>query len=87
MGPDDDSDLYGTSNVAQTHFGHSPTSTGNVSTSSQVAHSPPVLKKLESTHSSITKMKEPLDETNWVVWRERIHRIFYLCGVEPYVYG
>jgi len=32
-------------------------------------------------------MKEPLDDSNWVVWRERIHRIFRLAGVELYVYG
>jgi hypothetical protein len=54
---------------------------------SQAAHTTAVIKKLDNVHSSITKMKEPLDETNWVVWHERIRRIFHLCGVEPYVYG
>jgi len=60
---------------------------GNVSNVSQVAQATPVIKKLDNVHSSITKMKEPLDESNWVIWRERIRRIFHLCGVEPYVYG
>jgi hypothetical protein len=32
-------------------------------------------------------MKEQLDDSNWVTWRERIRRIFALCGVNPYVYG
>jgi len=32
-------------------------------------------------------MKERLDDTNWVVWRELIRRIFAICDVEPYVYG
>ena len=45
------------------------------------------IKKLELANSSITKMKEPLDDTNWVVWRKRICHIFHLCGVEPYIYG
>jgi hypothetical protein len=47
----------------------------------------PNIKKLEHVSSSIVKMKEPLDDTNWVVWRECIRRIFELCSVEAYVYG
>ena len=62
-------------------------SSGNVSDVSQVIQPTPAIKKLDYMHSSITKMKEPLDDTNWVVWRELIRRIFHLCGVEPYVYG
>jgi hypothetical protein len=62
-------------------------STGNVSHESQVAQGTPAIKKLDNVHSSITKMKDPLDDSNWVVWRERIRRIFHLCGVEPYIYG
>jgi len=54
---------------------------------SNVSQAPLAIKKLDHTHSSITKMKEPLDESNWVVWHKRIRRIFRLCGVEPYVYG
>jgi len=53
----------------------------------QVSQTPGGIKKIDHAHSSITKMKEPLDDTNWVVWRERIRRIFRLCNVEPYVYG
>lgn len=45
------------------------------------------ITKIEHRNSSITKMKERLDDTNWVVWRELIHRIFAICDVEPYVYG
>ena len=45
------------------------------------------ITKIDHLNSSITKMKDRLDETNWVVWRELIRRIFALCGAEPYVYG
>ena len=45
------------------------------------------IKKIEHAKSSITKMKESLNDTNWVVWCERIRHIFRLCNVEPYVYG
>ena len=59
--------------------------TGSASSSAQATE--PVIKRLEHSNSSITKMKETLDNTNWAVWRERIRRIFILCGVDPYVYG
>jgi len=59
------------------------TSNSSVSNVSQAT----IIKKLNIANSSITKMKEPLDDVNWVVWREQIRRIFRLCGVEPYVYG
>jgi hypothetical protein len=55
--------------------------------SSASAAPAPNIKRLEYLHSSITKMLEPLDDTNWVVWRERIRRLFLLSGAEPYVYG
>jgi hypothetical protein len=45
------------------------------------------ITKIDHLNSSITKMKERLDDTNWVVWRELIRRIFAITGVEPYVYG
>jgi len=48
---------------------------------------PLVIKRLDHVHSSITKIKEPLDDSNWAIWCERIHQIFTLCGVEPYIYG
>ena|SRR5260221_10755804 len=62
-------------------------SSGNVSNVSQVVQPTLAIKKLDYIHSSITKMKEPLNDTNWVVWHELICRIFHFCGVEPYVYG
>ena len=55
--------------------------------SSASAAPAPTIKRLEYLHSNITKMLEPLDDTNWVVWRERIRRLFLLSGAEPYVYG
>jgi len=36
----------------------------------------PLIKKLDHVHTSITKMKDPLDDTNWMIWREHIRRIF-----------
>jgi hypothetical protein len=52
-----------------------------------MSQTPGGIKKIKHANPSITKMKESLDDTNWVVWRERIRRIFRLCNVEPYVYG
>jgi hypothetical protein len=37
--------------------------------------------------ASITRLAEPLDGDNWTVWRERIHRVFKVCGVLSYVEG
>ncbi len=47
----------------------------------------PLIKKLDHVHASITKMEDPLDDTNWMIWHERIHHIFSICGIDPYVYG
>ncbi|KAF8799709.1 hypothetical protein BYT27DRAFT_7064199, partial [Phlegmacium glaucopus] len=37
--------------------------------------------------ASITRLIDSLDENNWSVWRERIYRVFKVCGVLPYVEG
>jgi len=82
MGPDDDdSSLYGTGNIGSP-IGSTTRNTGN-----RVSNVSQSITKLAHAQSSITKMKEPLDDTNWVVWREWIRRIFRLCRVDPYVYG
>jgi len=67
----DDTDLYG--NTDHTNL-------------NQVM-APQAIKKLEHLHLSITKMLEPLDDTNWIVWHEHIRCIFLLCGADPYVYS
>ena len=37
--------------------------------------------------SSILRLNEPLNENNWMAWRERMKRILLLCGVEEYTRG
>ena len=37
--------------------------------------------------SAITKLSEPLNEDNWMAWRERMRRVLRLCGVEAYAEG
>ena len=37
--------------------------------------------------SAITKLSEPLDENNWMAWRERMKRILRLCGILAYAEG
>ena len=32
--------------------------------------SSPAIKKMDHVHSSITKIKEPLDDSNWAIWHE-----------------
>ena len=90
MGPDNSPATSGQPSIFSDLIPTATSSTVNVSNGSQVAQAPntlSVIVKLEHAHSGITKMKEPLDDTNWVVWCKRIHHIFHLCGVEPYVYG
>ncbi len=65
----------------------SSTTASSASTSTPSGVTSPVITKLPREGSNITKIRDPLDETNWVVWRERIRRIFALCGVAPYVFG
>ena len=48
---------------------------------------PVTIIKIEYRNFSIMKMKEQLDDTNWVVWCELICHIFMICDIEPYVYG
>jgi hypothetical protein len=80
MGSEDTSN-HGLSSYQATHSGTAGLGNTNVSNVSQ-PHS--AIKKLDHASSEI---KEPLDDLNWVVWCEWIHRIFHICGVEPYVYG
>ena len=37
--------------------------------------------------SAITKLSEPLDESNWMAWRERMKRVLRLCGIQAYAEG
>ena len=37
--------------------------------------------------SAIIKLSEPLNETNWMAWRERMKRVLRLCSVESYAEG
>jgi len=76
MGPDNPS---GTSASGSSAVSQQPTT---VAYATQ-----PNIQKIEHVSSSIVKMKDTLDDTNWIVWRERIRRIFSLCNVEEYVYG
>ena len=45
------------------------------------------IRKIDHVTSSIVKLKDQLDDTNWIVWCERIRHIFMLCNVGPYVYS
>ena len=37
--------------------------------------------------SAITKLSEPLDETNWMGWQQWMKRVLWLCGVLAYAEG
>ena len=44
------------------------------------------IKKVDAREAAfITRLGEPLGETNWNIWRERIRRV--LKGVLPYING
>ena len=36
---------------------------------------------------TVTKLSEPLNYDNWIVWRERMRRVLRLCGVAGYADG
>ena len=61
-------------------------------------HSPPVrgeplqsratiVKVPAKENSAITRTNNPLDDTNWTVWRKRITYVFEMCSVDGYVRG
>ena len=33
--------------------------------------------------AAITKLLEPLEETNWMGWQQRMKRVLRLCGIFP----
>jgi hypothetical protein len=37
--------------------------------------------------TSITRLSEPLNEQNWIAWRERMKRVLCLCSVDGYAKG
>jgi hypothetical protein len=47
----------------------------------------PIFKVKAREGSAITKLPEPLNETNWIAWRERMKRVLRLCDVEAYAAG
>jgi len=73
MGPADNTATSGSqsifSDLTARAAASSTSSTRDVSNESQVAQATSAIKKLDNVHSSITKMKDLLDDLNWVVWR------------------
>jgi len=45
------------------------------------------ITKIDLINPNITRLQEPLDDVNWVLWHEQMRRIFILCRVDPYIYG
>ena len=37
--------------------------------------------------AALSKMAEPLDESNWTIWCEKMHHIFKVAGTLPYIDG
>ncbi len=37
--------------------------------------------------SAITRINDPLNDRNWIIWRQRMTLMLELCGVEAYVQG
>ena len=44
-----------------------------------------IQKILARENANILKLNDPLDENNWPVWKERMKRALYLCGIDDYV--
>ena len=60
---------------------------GSSNTSSGPPGQPSVKRVTAIKGSHITKLLEPLTESNWMAWRECMKRVLRLCGIEEYVEG
>lgn len=74
---------------AQPAIGREPATVPETRDEKALPRSEPGIKQINPDYGDITKLDESLylNETNWVVWRGLITRIFQLCGVEAYVKG
>ena len=69
-------------NPSQNSAGQTTQNTSGSST----AH--PKIDKINTCDNPpVNRVPEPLDDENWVIWRERITPIFELCGVKAYIEG
>jgi len=49
---------------------------------------PTSIERLQAREiSAISKLTEPLNESNWTVWKERMKRVLLLCRVDKYATG
>lgn len=46
-----------------------------------------IVRVRASENSAITRTNNPLNETNWTVWRKKITYMLEMCGVDEYVRG
>jgi hypothetical protein len=51
------------------------------------AAKPAVQKVRANENQAITRTQDPLDETNWTVWRHRLTLMLQMCGVQGIVDG
>ena len=59
----------------------SPTSGSAVLSTSSIKHIP------ANESVTITQTSDPLNDTNWAVWKADMKRTFKLCSVSGYIYG
>jgi transposase InsO family protein len=68
--------------------GESPSLYNGPTDQEDLEPSEPSIRKVKAREgSSITKLPELLNESNWMTWRERMKRVLRLCSIEPYVAG
>jgi hypothetical protein len=48
---------------------------------------PSIVRVKAREGSAITRLNDPLNESNWMAWRERMKRVLRLCGVNAYAEG
>ena len=60
---------------------------GSSNTSSRPPSQLSIKKVTAIKGSHITKLLEPLMESNWMAWHECMKRVLRLCGIEEYVEG
>jgi len=80
--------MSNSANVASTEGGVSggtstlsPTSGSAVLSTSSIKHVP------ANESVTITQTLDPLNDTNWAVWKANMKHTFKLCGVSGYIYG
>ena len=80
--------MSNSANVASAQGGASGGSTSLNAVPESAVPSTSSISRVPANESvTITRTAEPLNETNWAVWKADMCHMFKLCGIAGYIYG